>query len=92
MFEAMLVQEQEAPRPIAEIMQSAPDDAWHTIDPEQLMIIETTAGPITVLLSSVLAQDHLKQAQTLAREGFYQGTSFYRVIEGFVAQGGDHTE
>ena len=81
----------EPPRPVAEIMAAAPDEAWRDIPAENLLLIETTEGTITVALSTVLAQTHVEQARTLAREGYYEGLSFYRVIEGFVAQGGDHT-
>lgn len=83
--------ENAGPRPVAEIMETAPDGAWTAVDPEQLLIIETEGGPIHVALSSTLAQDHVEQVKLLAREGYYSGLSFYRVIEGFVAQGGDHT-
>lgn len=92
MFELALAAADDTPRPIAEIMASTPDAAWREADPENILIIETPNGPITVLLSSVLAQDHVAQVRTLAREGFYDGLSFYRVIEGFVAQGGDFSE
>ena len=90
MFDLALA-DQDAPRPVAEIVSTAPDEHWRTIPPEQLMLIDTEEGTITVMLSSVLAQDHVSQARLLAREGYYEGLSFYRVIESFVAQGGDHT-
>ncbi|GGY50526.1 peptidylprolyl isomerase [Parvularcula lutaonensis] len=92
MFELALAAADDTPRPVAEIMASAPDTAWREADPEDILVIETPNGPITVLLSSVLAKNHVRQVRTLAREGFYDGLSFYRVIEGFVAQGGDFTE
>lgn len=75
-----------------EILQkSAPSD-WTAPDPEQTLYIELERGRVIVLLSSDLAQGHVAQVKALARQGFYDGLSFYRVIEGFVAQGGDPFE
>lgn len=82
----------EAPRPVAEIMAAATDADWRTVDPENILLMETEAGTITIELSDKLAQAHTEQMRTLAREGFFEGLSFYRVIEGFVAQGGDFSE
>ncbi|NNU17449.1 peptidylprolyl isomerase [Parvularcula sp. ZS-1/3] len=90
MFELALAEE--APRPVGAIMEAAGEDAWRTIPAENLLLIETPEGRITIYLSEALAQDHVAQARTLAKEGFYEGLSFYRVIDGFVAQGGDHAE
>lgn len=89
MFELALAAD-ETPREVGVIVAEAPADHWREIPPDQLLLIETPEGQITVALSSVLAQTHIAQVRTLAREGYYQGLSFYRVIEGFVAQGGDH--
>lgn len=70
------------------IADAAPED-WRTLDPENLLVIELERGRVVVALSEKLAQAHVKQVKTLARDGFYDGLSFYRVIDGFVAQGGD---
>lgn len=71
--------------------QSAPSD-WRELDPENSLYIELERGRVIVALSSSLAPNHVAQVKMLAREGFYDGLSFYRVIEGFVAQGGDAFE
>jgi peptidylprolyl isomerase len=66
--------------------------SWREVPADHLLLIETDEGPITVLLSEHLAQDHVEQLRTLTKQEFYDGLSFYRVIEGFVAQGGDHSD
>ncbi|MEM6747993.1 MAG: peptidylprolyl isomerase [Pseudomonadota bacterium] len=72
----------------SEIVAEAPANAWVTVDPEQLMLIDTAAGRVAVMLSSTMAQDHVAQMKTLVSQRYYDGLSFYRVIDGFVAQGG----
>ncbi|XSG82658.1 MAG: peptidylprolyl isomerase [Methyloligella sp. ZOD6] len=59
--------------------------------PEDTLIIETTQGPVTVELRPDLAPKHVERIKTLAREGFYDGVVFHRVIDGFMAQTGDPT-
>ncbi len=70
------------------IAEAAPED-WRTLDPENLLVIDLERGRVVVAFSEKLAQAHVKQVKTLVRDGFYDGLSFYRVIDGFVAQGGD---
>ncbi|MEZ5897620.1 MAG: peptidylprolyl isomerase, partial [Parvularculaceae bacterium] len=73
----------------AEILtQSAPAD-WREIPADETLVIELERGRVVVALSPVLAPAHVEQVRTLTREKFYDGLSFYRVIDGFVAQGGD---
>jgi len=57
-------------------------------DPENTLIIETTQGRVVVALRSDLAPKHVERIKKLAREGFYDGVPFHRVIEGFMAQTG----
>ncbi|MCB1500894.1 MAG: peptidylprolyl isomerase [Bauldia sp.] len=61
------------------------------LDPENTLILETTKGTATIQLRPDLAPNHVARIKALAREGFYNGTPFHRVIEGFMAQGGDPT-
>jgi cyclophilin family peptidyl-prolyl cis-trans isomerase len=58
------------------------------IDPENTLIIETTKGRVVIQLRPDLAPNHVERIKTLAREGFYDGVVFHRVIEGFMAQTG----
>jgi peptidylprolyl isomerase len=60
-------------------------------DPENTLIIELENGPVTIELRPDLAPKHVAQIKELAREGFYDGVVFHRVIPGFMAQGGDPT-
>ena len=58
-------------------------------DPENTLILTLDTGPVTIRLRPDLAPGHVAQIKTLAREGFYDGVVFHRVIPGFMAQGGD---
>jgi peptidylprolyl isomerase len=57
-------------------------------DPENTLIIETTKGPVVIQLRPDLAPNHVARIKQLAREGFYDGIVFHRVIDGFMAQTG----
>jgi len=57
-------------------------------DPENTLIIETTKGRVVIELRPDLAPKHVERIKTLAREGFYDGIVFHRVIDGFMAQTG----
>ena len=59
--------------------------------PEDTLIIETSRGPVTVELRPDLAPNHVARIKELARQGFYDGVVFHRVIDGFMAQTGDPT-
>jgi cyclophilin family peptidyl-prolyl cis-trans isomerase len=60
-------------------------------DPENTLLMETTKGPVTIALRPDLAPNHVARIKELAREGFYDGIVFHRVIDGFMAQTGDPT-
>ncbi|MEO0882570.1 MAG: peptidylprolyl isomerase [Pseudomonadota bacterium] len=57
-------------------------------DPENTLILETTKGKVTIELKPDLAPNHVARIKELAREGFYDGIVFHRVIDGFMAQCG----
>ncbi|PVE25246.1 peptidylprolyl isomerase [Microvirga sp. KLBC 81] len=57
-------------------------------DPENTLIMETTKGRVVIEMRPDLAPGHVERIKTLARQGFYDGIAFHRVIEGFMAQTG----
>jgi len=57
-------------------------------DPENTIEMETSQGPVTIELRPDLAPNHAARIRELAREGFYDGIVFHRVIDGFMAQAG----
>ena len=57
-------------------------------DPENTIIMDTTKGQVVIKLRPDLAPKHVERIKQLAREGFYDGIVFHRVIDGFMAQVG----
>jgi peptidylprolyl isomerase len=62
-----------------------------TADPENTLMMETSKGAVTIALRPDLAPNHVARIKELARDGFYDGIVFHRVIDGFMAQTGDPT-
>ena len=58
-------------------------------DPQNTLLIDTTQGRIVVKLRNDIAPGHAARLKQLARDGFYDGVPFHRVIAGFMAQTGD---
>ena len=59
-----------------------------TATPENTLVLDTTKGVVTIALRPDLAPGHVDHIKKLVREGFYDGLTFHRVIDGFMAQGG----
>ena len=60
-------------------------------DAENILILTLETGAVTIKLRPDVAPNHVARIKELAREGFYDGVVFHRVIDGFMAQGGDPT-
>ena len=58
---------------------------------ENTLFMDLEKGRVVIELLPNLAPGHVKHIKELTREGFYDGVVFHRVIEGFMAQGGDPT-
>jgi len=82
----------EAARPYRspqEILDASPAAHWRSPDPDNLLYMELGGGRVIIELAPAFAPAHVANIRTLAREGFWDGTSIYRVQDNFVAQFGD---
>jgi cyclophilin family peptidyl-prolyl cis-trans isomerase len=63
------------------------------LDPDTTysLVLDTTEGPFTIELDQQLAPKAARSLVRLAKNGFFDGTKFHRVVPGFVIQGGDPT-
>lgn len=67
-----------------------PDAAnWRQVDPEHLFVFETSKGRILIEVLPEMAPKHYAQFRKLVASGDLDGTTFHRVIDDFMAQGGD---
>jgi cyclophilin family peptidyl-prolyl cis-trans isomerase len=55
---------------------------------EEQLVFTLEGGDVTIKLRPDLAPKHVARITELAKDGFYDGLTFHRVIDGFVAQGG----
>jgi len=61
-------------------------------DPENVLLLDlSNGGRVAIRLVPEWAPAHIERIKLLTRQGFYTGTIFHRVIDGFMAQGGDPT-
>lgn len=59
--------------------------------PDNTLYMDLEHGRVVIRLRPDLAPQHVSRIKELTRQGYYDGTPFHRVIEGFMAQGGDPT-
>ena len=63
-----------------------------TQDPDNVLVLDlSNGGRVMIRLVPAWAPNHVERVKTLARQGFYNGVIFHRVIDGFMAQTGDPT-
>ena len=61
------------------------------LDPENTLLLELKSGQVVIEMWPEVAPKHVERIKTLARQGFYDGIVFHRVIPDFMAQTGDPT-
>jgi len=62
---------------------------WRVPDPQNVLVIETNKGRIIAELDPLAAPAHVERVRELVKAGFYDGLTFFRVIDSFMAQTGD---
>ena len=73
-------------------VRAADEPTWREVETNNLVFMEMQEGQVVIELNPLFAPKTVRQFRRLVQDGFYDGLSFYRVIEGFVAQGGDGSD
>ena len=71
---------------------AAADMVWRELDPANTVFVELPEGRVVIELNPQFAPQTVAQFKRLVLSRFYDGLAFYRVIDGFVAQGGDGSD
>ena len=66
-----------------------PKQEQKAVSTDEVAVIKTSAGEMTVEFWPEVAPKTVENFKTLAKKGFYDGTAFHRIIKGFMIQGGD---
>ncbi len=80
----------DAPEPSA-VIQAAPAEAWRTIDPDNLLVMDLKdGGRILIELAGDFAPVHVANVKAFARAGWWNDAAIYRVQDNYVAQWGNN--
>ncbi|MFT4177844.1 MAG: peptidylprolyl isomerase [Thermomonas sp.] len=72
-----------------EIVDAAPASAWRDLDPANTLYMELPGGRVIIELAPGFAPEHVANIKTMAKGGFWDGLTIYRVQDNFVVQFGD---
>jgi peptidylprolyl isomerase len=67
-------------------------EQWRTPASSNMVYMQLEGGKVIIELAPFIAPKQVRRFVDRINEGFYDNTEFYRVIDGFVAQGGDVSE
>jgi len=68
------------------------DSVWRKLELNNTVLLTLPHGKVVIELAPQFSPKHVAQFSELTKQGFYDGTQFYRVIDGFVAQAGPDTD
>lgn len=75
--------------PLSVIAEKAKEaNQWRSVSAENAVVMELSTGKVVIELAPEFSPNHVIRYTQLVKQGFYDGESFYRVIDGFVAQAG----
>ena len=77
--------------PLMSDLEPTEANAQSAMDPQNTIYMDVKPGRVVIRLRPDLAPKHVERVKMLCHEHFYDGTPFHRVIDGFMAQGGDPT-
>lgn len=87
-----LAKKEQAPQPAAAPALNPVVSTDVSVDPENILVLDlSNGGRVLIRLMPQWAPNHVERVKTLAKQGFYNGIIFHRVIDGFMAQTGDPT-
>jgi peptidylprolyl isomerase len=77
------------PQTPTEIVAASPASAWITIDPDDLLVMDlANGGRVVIQLAPAFAPVHVANIKALAKSGYWNGATVYRVQDNYVAQWG----
>jgi peptidylprolyl isomerase len=71
---------------------AAEEIPWRELDPDNTVFMQLHDGLVVIELNPLFAPETVGQFKKLVQDRFYDGMPFYRVIDGFLAQGGDGSD
>jgi cyclophilin family peptidyl-prolyl cis-trans isomerase len=77
------------PDPVEPMQFDAPEDQGLSPDDQVVATVVTSCGEIVLELDPAAAPETVNSFVFLARAGYFDGQAFHRLVEGFMAQGGD---
>jgi peptidylprolyl isomerase len=78
-----------APAPKTPAAPQYPAADWRTPDADNILVIDTSRGRVIVELAPWAAPASVERVRMLVKQGFYDGLTFFRVVDAFMAQTGD---